>query len=142
MILDSKHFGIGNIFQDLILSPVLLCIPRKKGCVAHGIKPRRRAKGLHAVLHGRRARYSDILISGVFLLTTSSPLLSRDTHPLFRGIYYPLSRSQPASRATRRKHPGETTLPGIRQFPRRHGATVFPRETPDCGEVLISSWGL
>lgn len=80
-------------------------------------KATRGVERLHATLR-ERARYSDILISGVFLLATSSPPL-RDIHPL-HGIYYPLSTyalcTPVPPRPSLHEKPSGITLLRIRQF--------------------------
>jgi len=102
-ILDSKRPRSAISFRSLHSSTV-------KGLCA-GIKPRRSGRFLHATPH-KLARYSDILISGVFLLTTSSPP---------PGIHILSSWNLLSALNLRSRHIEnslEITLPGIRQFPR------------------------
>lgn len=114
LILDSKRTRSAISFRPL---PFAFLDGERLPLTGHlRDKATRGVEGLHATLR-ECARYSDILISGVFLLATSSPPL-RDIHPL-HGIYYPLSTRTlctlvPSSLATR-KTLGITLL-RIRQF--------------------------
>lgn len=86
LILDSKRTRSAISFRPL---PFAFLDGERLPLTGHlSDKATRGVEGLHATLY-ERARYSDILISGVFLLATSSPPLW-DIHPL-HGIYYPLS---------------------------------------------------
>lgn len=115
--IEFETFGIGNIVGTG-LRRAFAFHDGEKGLPAPpgnspGIKP---AEGLHAALRTRgRARYSDILISGVFLLATSSRFLSGiHTHFMEFIIRSQLLRllSRRVRTNARRNHPGTVSSAG------------------------------
>lgn len=90
-----------------------------------GIKPRRSGKGFCM----QRARYSDILISGVFLLTTSS-LPPWNTHPRFTEFIIRLQPALSPYRELPGDHlTGDSAVSTVTVF--FHGTGCRQKENPD-----------